>query len=223
VLQVLKLEEFFSMEGCPVPDLFSDVQYPWEVLPRIAALLERLVEDNRSSYREIAPGVWVGEGTTVADTARFYGPAVFGRDCEIRPGAFVRGNVIAGDGVVLGNSSEVKQAILFSRVQLPHFNYVGDSILGRGAHLGAGCIVSNFKSTKEPVKVRIGDTVIETGLRKLGAIVGDGVEVGCNAVLNPGTLVGAGSLIYPLTSVRGYIPGGVICKGREELVPYRPK
>ncbi|HPT83972.1 MAG TPA: UDP-N-acetylglucosamine pyrophosphorylase, partial [Limnochordia bacterium] len=127
------------------------------------------------------------------------------------------------DGVVLGNASEVKQAILFSGVQLPHFNYVGDSILGRGAHLGAGSIISNFKSTKEPVKVRIGDVVIETSMRKFGAIVGDGVEVGCNAVLNPGTLVGKGSLIYPLTSVRGYIPSGMICKGRDELVPYRTK
>ena len=110
----LKLEEFFSLEGCPVADLFAGVQYPWEVLPRIAELLEKLVEEKRSAYRQIAPGVWVGEGTTVADTARFHGPAVFGRNCEIRPNAFVRGNVIAGDGVVLGNASEVKQAILFS-------------------------------------------------------------------------------------------------------------
>lgn len=219
----LKLEEFFSLEGCPVADLFAGVQYPWEVLPRIAELLEKLVEEKRSAYRQIAPGVWVGEGTTVADTARFHGPAVFGRNCEIRPNAFVRGNVIAGDGVVLGNASEVKQAILFSQVQLPHFNYVGDSILGRGAHLGTGAIISNFKSTKEPVKVKVGDTVVETGLRKFGAIVGDGVEVGCNAVLNPGTLVGAGSLIYPVTSVRGFIPSGMIYKGGKELVPYRAK
>jgi len=223
VLLVIKLEDFFSLEGCPVSNLFADVQYPWEVLPRIPELLERLLEEERSAYKEIAPGVWVGEGTTVADTARLFGPAVFGRNCEIRPGAYVRGNVIAGDGIVLGNSSEVKQAILFSKVQLPHFNYVGDSILGLGAHLGAGCIVSNFKSTKEPVKVRIGDMVIETGLRKFGAIVGDGVEVGCNSVLNPGTLVGAGSLIYPLTSARGYIPPRMICKSREEMVPYRSK
>jgi len=223
VLSVLKLEEFFSLEGCPVADLFTDIQYPWEVIPRIAQLLEELIEEKRSTYREVAPGVWVGEGTTVAATATLQGPALFGKNCEIRPNAFVRGNVIAGDGVVLGNASEVKQAILFSGVQLPHFNYVGDSILGRGAHLGAGAIVSNFKSTKEPVKVRIGDVVIETSMRKFGAIVGDGVEVGCNAVLNPGTLIGAGSLIYPLTSVRGSIPGGMICKGRDELVPYRAK
>lgn len=220
---MLKLEEFFSLEGCPVADLFTDVVYPWEAIPRIGEFLERLLEEKRSTYREIAPGVWVGEGTTVAETATLHGPAVFGRDCEIRPNAFVRGNVIAGDGVVLGNASEVKQAILFSGVQLPHFNYVGDSILGRGAHLGAGSIISNFKSTKEPVKVKVGDTVVETGLRKFGAIVGDGVEVGCNAVLNPGTLVGAGSLIYPVTSVRGFIPSGMIYKGGKELVPYRAK
>jgi NDP-sugar pyrophosphorylase family protein len=223
VLLVFRLDEFFDLEGCPIPGLFDNVQYPWEVLAQISALMEKLVQENKSAYREVAPGVWIGAGTTVADTARFHGPAVFGRDCEIRPNAFVRGNVIAGDGVVLGNASEVKQAILFSGVQLPHYNYVGDSILGRGAHLGAGAIISNFKSTKEAVKVRIGDSVLETGMRKLGAIIGDGVEVGCNAVLNPGTLVGARALIYPLTSVRGYIPGGMICKGRDEIVPYLPR
>lgn len=159
----------------------------------------------------------------MADTARFYGPAIFGDDCEIRPNAFVRGHVLAGDGVVLGNASEVKQAILFSKVQLPHFNYVGDSILGYGAHLGAGAIVSNFKSTKEPVKVLWNGEVIETGLRKFGAILGDGVEVGCNAVLNPGTLIGMGTIIYPLTSVRGSIPARMILKSNEEMVPYLPK
>lgn len=220
---MLRIDEFFSMEGCPVPDLFAGVQYPWEALARIPDLLEQLVAGLDSSFREVAPGVWVGEGTTVADTARLNGPAVFGRDCEIRPNAFVRGNVIAGNGIVLGNASEVKQAILFSEVQLPHFNYVGDSILGRGTHLGAGAIISNLKSNREPVKVRLGEIIIETSMRKFGAILGDGVEVGCNAVLNPGTLVGAHSLIYPLTSVRGYIPRDMIYKGRDELVPYRPK
>lgn len=217
---MFKLDEFFSLEGCPVPEAFQQAQYPWEVLAMIGELLEQLVEAQRDEYRQIAPGVWIGEGTTVADTARFSGPAVFGRNCEIRPNAFVRGNVIAGDGVVLGNASEVKQAILFSKVQLPHYNYVGDSILGRGAHLGAGAIVSNLKSTKEPVKVRIGEVIIETGMRKFGAIVGDEVEVGCNAVLNPGTLVGTKALIYPLSSVRGYVPREIIYKSRDELIPY---
>lgn len=216
-----KIDEFFSLEGCPCPDAFAEAQYPWEILHQIETLIYRMVQENPGKYRQIAQGVWVGARTTVADTARFFGPAVFGEDCEIRPNAFVRNNVLAGDGVVLGNASEVKQAILFDKVQLPHYNYVGDSILGRGAHLGAGAIVSNFKATGENVKVRWGQEVYETSLRKLGAILGDGVEVGCNAVLNPGTLVGMRSIVYPLTSVRGSIPAQMICKGVDDLVPRR--
>lgn len=216
-----KIDEFFSLEGCPCPDAFAEAQYPWEILHQIETLIYRMVQENPGKYRQIAQGVWVGARTTVADTARFFGPAVFGEDCEIRPNAFVRNNVLAGDGVVLGNASEVKQAILFDKVQLPHYNYVGDSILGRGAHLGAGAIVSNFKATGENVKVRWGQEVYETGLRKLGTILGDGVEVGCNAVLNPGTLVGMRSIVYPLTSVRGSIPAQMICKGVDDLVPRR--
>lgn len=216
-----KIDEFFSLEGCPCPDAFAEAQYPWEILHQIETLIYRIVQNNPGKYRQIAQGVWVGARTTVADTARFFGPAVFGEDCEIRPNAFVRNNVLAGDGVVLGNASEVKQAILFDKAQLPHYNYVGDSILGRGAHLGAGAIVSNFKATGENVKVRWGEEVYETGLRKLGAILGDGVEVGCNAVLNPGTLVGMRSIVYPLTSVRGSIPAQMICKGVDDLVPRR--
>lgn len=218
-----KNNAFFSLEGCPCGEGLTQVQYPWELLARVADLIHERVQQNPGKYRQIAPGVWVGARTQVADTARFYGPAIFGDDCEIRPNAFVRGHVLAGDGVVLGNASEVKQAILFSKVQLPHFNYVGDSILGYGAHLGAGAIVSNFKSTKEPVKVLWNGEVIETGLRKFGAILGDGVEVGCNAVLNPGTMIGMGTIIYPLTSVRGSIPARMILKSNEEMVPYLPK
>lgn len=217
---VWKIEEYFSLEGCPCPEAFSEVQYPWELLAHIPALISTIVQQNPGRFRQISRGVWVGARTKVADTARLFGPAIFGDDCDIRPNAYVRENVLAGDGVVLGNASEVKQAILFAKVQLPHYNYVGDSILGQGAHLGAGAIISNFKSTHEPVKVQMDGNVIETGLRKLGAILGDGVEVGCNAVLNPGTLVGIGSLVYPLTSVRGSIPPGMIYKGQGVLVPY---
>lgn len=219
---LLNIADFFSFEGCPCPDAFMHVEYPWEVLAQIPGLIEEIVQKSPGKYKQVAERVWVGARTTIADTARFYGPAVFGEECEIRPNAFVRGNVIGGDGVVLGNASEVKQAILFSQVQLPHFNYVGDSILGSGAHLGAGAIISNFKSTKEPVKVKLGEDILETGLRKFGAILGDEVEVGCNAVVNPGTLIGAKSLVYPLSSVRGFIPGGMIYKHKGELVPYRP-
>ena len=220
---LLKISEFFSFEGCPCPEAFARAQCPWDVLCMIEDLIDELGQKDPGKFRQITQGVWVGARTKVADTAHFYGPALFGEDCDIRPGAFVRGNVLAGDGVVLGNSSEVKQAILFSRVQLPHFNYVGDSILGQSAHLGAGAIISNFKSTKENVKVRLEQEVLETGLRKFGAILGDQVEVGCNAVLNPGTLVGRGSIVYPLTSIRGSIPPGMICKGTDQVVPYLPK
>ncbi len=218
-----KIDEFFSLEGCPCPGVFSQAQYAWEVLDKIPVLINELLQQNPGKYRQIVPGVWVGARTQVADTARFVGPAIFGEDCEIRPGAFVRSNVIAGNGVVLGNSSEVKQSILFSKVQLPHFNYVGDSVLGFGVHLGAGAITSNLKSTDGTVQVRLEHKVIDTGLRKLGAILGDGVEVGCNSVLNPGTLVGKGSLIYPLCSVRGYVSSKMIYKGQDDMVPYLPR
>lgn len=218
---MLNIKSFFSLEGCPVPAVFQGITYPWEALAKIGELITEMMQAMGDEYRQIAPQVWVGEGTKVADTARFQGPAIFGKDCEIRPNAYIRGNVIAGDGVVVGNASEVKQAILFSHVQLPHYNYVGDSIIGFGAHLGAGAITSNFKTTKEPVRVRLGEQVIETGLRKFGAILGDEVEVGCNSVLNPGTLVGAKSIIYPLCSVRGCIPSQVIYKSKDEIVPYR--
>lgn len=215
-----KREEFFTLEGCPCPEIFDQVQFPWEVLARIPSLMMELVQASPRDYDQIAPGVWVGKGTTIADTARFLGPAVIGKNCRIGPNAYIRENVLTGDGVLIGHTTEVKQTILFSKVQAPHFNYVGDSILGFGSHLGAGAIISNFKSTKETVRIRYGDDVFETGLRKLGAILGDGVEVGCNAVLNPGTLIGSGSLVYPLSSVRGYVPKGMIYKSKDEVVPY---
>ncbi|NMA61459.1 MAG: UDP-N-acetylglucosamine pyrophosphorylase, partial [Firmicutes bacterium] len=204
-----KRRDFFSLEGCPCPEVFKEVTYPWEVLAKIPTLITKLVEANPGDYDQIAPEIWIGKDTTIADTARFLGPAVIGKNCQIGPNAYIRENVIAGDGVMIGHTTEVKQAILFAKVQLPHFNYVGDSILGYGSHLGAGAIISNFKSTKETVRIRWGEEVLETGLRKLGAILGDEVEVGCNAVLNPGTLIGTGSLIYPLSSVRGYVPEGM--------------
>ncbi len=182
---------------------------------------DEVLRQSGEEYREIAPQIWVGEGTTIADTAVLAGPALIGANCEIRPNAYVRGNVIVGDNVVLGNATEIKQTILFSGVQLPHYNYVGDSILGGKVHLGAGAIISNLKSVKGLVSIKHNGQVLETGLRKLGAILGDGVEVGCNAVLNPGTVVGRGTVIYPVTSVRGVLPAGMIFKGEGVLVPRR--
>ena len=220
-MRLWKNDDFFSLEGCPCPEALAKVQYPWEVLAQIEDLICELVHKNPGKFRQISPGVWIGSNTKVADTARFLGPAVFGEDCEIRPNALVRGNVVAGNKVLVGNASEVKQAILFDQVQLPHFNYVGDSVLGCGVHFGAGAIMSNVKSIKATVKVKVDREVIDTGLRKFGAILGDEVEVGCNAVLNPGTLVGAHSIIYPLSSVRGSIPPRMIYKGKGDLVPFQ--
>lgn len=213
-------EDFFSLQGCPCPEVFEKVEYPWEVLVEIPNLIQAIVKQQPEKYDEIFPGVWIGKGTQVADTARFKGPALIGENSQIGPHAYIRENVLTGAGVMIGHTTEVKQAILFAEVQIPHFNYVGDSIMGYASHLGAGAIISNFKSTQEPVKVRWHDEVLETGLRKLGAILGDKVEVGCNAVLNPGTLIGKGTIIYPLSSVRGVIPQAMIYKSRDEIVPY---
>ncbi|NLJ73800.1 MAG: UDP-N-acetylglucosamine pyrophosphorylase [Firmicutes bacterium] len=217
----LSADSLFSLNHCPVPQGFRGLAYPWEILPQIPTLLQQLVPSLPEDYDQIAPNVWVGRGTVIADTARFTGPAVIGYDCEIRPGAYIRGNVIIGHGAVIGNSTEVKQAILFDQVQAPHFNYIGDSVLGFKAHLGAGVILSNLKSNKESVTVHYGEEVLETGLKKFGGLLADGVEVGCNAVLNPGTIVGRDSIIYPLSSVRGYVPAESIYKGSGVIVPRR--
>lgn len=219
VYMSVTISELFDLAQCPVPWAFEGRTYPWEILPEIGQLVIELGAKLGEDFTRISENVWVGKGTTIAPNAVIVGPAVIGRDCEIRPGAYIRENVIVGDGVVIGNSTELKNSILFNNVQVPHFNYVGDSILGAGAHLGAGVICSNFKSTKEPVKVRTETEVLQTDLRKFGAMVGDKAEVGCNAVLNPGTVVGRESIIYPLVSVRGVVPNRTINKGNGVLVP----
>lgn len=217
----LKTESLLSLEDCPFAEAFRKLHYPWEILAQIPDLIEEMLLSAPQKYDQIAEGVWVGKGTKVADTARFTGPILIGSHCEIRPNAYLRENVIVGDEVVVGNATELKQAILFNGVKVPHFNYVGDSVLGRDVHLGAGVIISNFRSIPGTVRVAVGEKMIETGLRKLGAIMGDGAEVGCNAVLNPGSVVGPGAVIYPLSSVRGYIPGKTIYKGPGNIVPLR--
>lgn len=212
---------FFDLTNCACPEAFEQAAYPWEVIPLIPELIREILSRSPGKYREIDSHVWIGEGTTVSKSATLVGPVLIGADCEIRPNAYVRGNAIVGDRVVLGNATEVKQAILFSGVQLPHYNYVGDSILGSNVHLGAGAIISNLKSVQGSVSIKHDEEVLDTGMRKLGAILADGVEVGCNAVLNPGTVIGPGTIIYPLTSTRGFLPGGMIFKGEGQLVPRR--
>ncbi|MGI6147875.1 MAG: UDP-N-acetylglucosamine pyrophosphorylase [Firmicutes bacterium] len=211
--------ELFDLSECPVPWAFEEKQYPWEVLPEIGRLVRELAAELSHDYTQASEHVWVGRGTVIAPNVVLVGPAVIGPNCELRPGAYIRENVIVGEGVVIGNSTELKNAILFNGVQVPHFNYVGDSILGAGAHLGAGAICSNFKSTKDHIKVRTAHEVINTGLRKFGALLGDRAEVGCGAVLNPGTVVGRDSIIYPLCSVRGVVPARSIMKSAGCVVP----
>jgi len=192
--------------------LFEQVTYAWEVLPQIGTCIQELIPTLSDDYTEIGEDVWVGKNTTISPFTTIQGPTIIGHDCDIRPGAYIRGNALIGNGVVVGNSTEIKNAILFDGVQVPHFNYVGDAVLGYKAHLGAGVILSNLKAVSSSIDVKTPDGVIPTGLRKFSAILGDYAEVGCNAVLNPGTIIGMKSVVYPLTSVRGVVPPVTIVK-----------
>ena len=213
-------KNLFDLCQTSVPELFTDLHFVWEAIPRLPEVILQLVAKLPADFDQIAPAVWVGKGTRIAPTALIKGPAINGYDCEIRHAAFIRENVIVGNGAVIGNSAELKNSLLFHEVQVPHFNYVGDSILGYRSHLGAGVILSNLKSAKNPVTIKDVDGIpYETGLRKLGALLGDRVEVGCNSVLNPGTIVGPETIIYPLTAVRGIIPGKSILKSDGRIIP----
>ena len=199
--------------------LFEENMYPWEVLPKIHDfILEVGMLLSKDEYDEVKKNVWVAKSATVAPTASITGPAIIGPEAEIRHCAFIRGNAIVGEKAVVGNSTELKNVILFDKVQVPHYNYVGDSILGYKSHMGAGSITSNVKSDKKLVEIRIGDYKIETRMKKVGAILGDYVEVGCGTVLNPGSIVGRHSNIYPLSSVRGYVEAHSIYKNQNEIV-----
>lgn len=187
-------------------------QLLWKAVPKIAIILKELSIQLPAHYQQIKPLVWIGPGTQVAPTATIVGPAIIGANCQIRHGAFIREQVICGDDVIIGNATEVKNSILFDGVQIPHFNYVGDSILGHKAHLGAGAIISNFKSTGDEIHIIVDEKKVGSGLNKLGALIGDQVEIGCNSVLYPGTIIGQNSIVYPLTPVRGTIPANIIVK-----------
>lgn len=217
----ISVKNLFTLEECIARDIFEGVKYPWEVIARIKDFLIELSKGLPDDFEQIEEYVWVGKGTTLEKTALIKGPAIIGYDCDIRHCAYVRENVIVGNEVVIGNSTEIKNSILFNRVQVPHFNYMGDSILGYKAHLGAGAILSNVKSSGETVRVKVGADSIDTGLRKFGALIGDEVEIGCNSVLYPGTIIGRESTVYPLTSVRGYLPEKQILKNIGEAVPRR--
>lgn len=217
-----KIKNLFNLNETIAAKLFDGAEYPWEVLPKISAFITELGETlSEEEYEKRGENIWVARSAKVAPTAYINGPAIIGKNAEVRHCAFIRGNAIVGEGAVVGNSTELKTVVLFNKVQVPHYNYVGDSILGYKAHMGAGSITSNVKSDKTLVVVKDGQERIETGLKKFGAMLGDEVEVGCGSVLNPGTVIGPHSNIYPLSSVREVVPAGSIYKKRGEVVEKR--
>ncbi len=213
----IKTTDLFECKNIYIKELLKNSEYPWEIIPKIGECAKKLVLEKPSGFTEIRPGVLVGENVTIATTATIIGPAVIGSGTEIRPGAYIRGNVIVGEGCVIGNSTELKNCVLLDNVQAPHFNYVGDSILGNRAHIGAGVICSNLKADGKAVIIK-GKETHETNLRKLGAILGDGADIGCNSVINPGTIVGKNTSVYPLTPLRGVYPPDCIVKSQKEVV-----
>lgn len=219
MLEMFNAKNYFDYSKTLAAPLFDGIEYPWEVLPRlesfILALGPMLPADE---FEQVSDNVWISRSAVVAPTASITGPCIIDSGAQIRHCAFIRGNVIVGKGTVVGNSCEVKNSLLFDEVEAPHFNYVGDSILGYKSHLGAGAITSNIKNDKKNVEVHFPLGSIETNMRKLGAIVGDGVQVGCNCVLNPGTVIGKGTRIYPLNSIRGWIDEKSIYKHEGKVV-----
>lgn len=209
----IKTLALYDLAHTRAAQMLSECEYPWQALAKIKATVLEIGQSlPQDRYDHPADDVWIAKSASVAATASITGPCVIMENTEVRPGAFIRGSVLVGEGAVVGNSSELKNCILFDGVQVPHYNYVGDSILGYKAHMGAGSITSNVKGDKRLVVVH-GEEKYETGLKKFGAMLGDFAEIGCNSVLNPGTIVGRHSQVYPLSSVRGVIPEGCIVKG----------
>lgn len=218
-MKELTVKELYTLEETIAKDIFDGITYPWEALPKIGEFIVKLGATlSEEEYEKRGENVWVAKSAKVFESAYINGPAIIGKNAEVRQCAFIRGNAIVGEGAVVGNSTELKNVILFNKVQVPHYNYVGDSILGYKAHMGAGSITSNVKSDKKLVVVKTPNGNIETGIKKFGAMLGDEVEVGCGTVLNPGSVVGSRTNIYPLSSVRGYIPANHIYKKQGEVV-----
>ncbi len=231
---MFKPADLFDLSQTDHADLFAGCDHAWDALKKLKAWIESRVRPNletlgvdltqamgRRVY--IGPSVLIGEGTVIEDGAMIKGPAIVGRNCEIRHNAYIREHVIIGDGCVVGNSTEIKHSLLFNGAVAPHFNYVGDSILGCKAHLGAGVVLSNFKSLPGNITLQIDGQPFDTGLRKFGALLGDNAEVGCNCVLNPGSIIGRGSVIYPASNWRGILPANMIVKNKaaQEVVVRR--
>ncbi|MCI9624779.1 MAG: UDP-N-acetylglucosamine pyrophosphorylase [Lachnospiraceae bacterium] len=221
-MKELEVKNLYTLTETLAAPLLSRVTYPWEALPEIGAFIMELGASlSEEEYEKHGENIWIARSAKVAPTASITGPAIIGKDAEVRHCAFIRGNALVGEGAVVGNSTELKNVILFNKVQVPHYNYVGDSILGFKAHMGAGSITSNVKSDKLLVKVHTPEGDIETGIKKFGAMIGDEVEVGCGSVLNPGTVIGRNSNIYPLSSVRGVVASDSIYKKQGEVAQKR--
>lgn len=215
----ITIKALYDLNETIAADLFEGATYPWEVLPKIHDFILALGEKlDLEKFEKRGDDIWIAKSADVAPTACLNGPLIIDEDAQVRHCAFVRGNAIVGKGAVVGNSTELKNVVLFNKVQVPHYNYVGDSVLGYKSHMGAGSITSNVKSDKTLVVVKGQDICIETGLKKMGAMLGDGVEVGCNSVLNPGTVIGRESNVYPTSCVRGIIPAGSIYKAQGNIV-----
>lgn len=217
-MQALKISEMYTLDETIGAQLFMDAVYPWEILPKIKDFIIKLGNTlPADKYEKRGENIWIAKSATIFPSAYINGPAIIDEGAEIRHCAFIRGNAIVGKNCVVGNSTELKNVILFNNVQVPHYNYVGDSILGFKSHMGAGSITSNVKSDKTLVVVK-SEEPIETGLKKFGAMLADHVEVGCNSVLNPGTMIGRNTNVYPLSRVRGLVPADSIYKDEEHIV-----
>ena len=214
----LTVNDLYDLTHTRAAEYLAGFTYPWEALAGISDLIHTIGESlPEDEFDRVAEDVWIAKDATVFPTAYIHGPCIIGRKTEVRQCAFIRGSALVGDNCVVGNSTELKNVILFDNVQVPHYNYVGDSILGYKAHMGAGSITSNVKSDKLLVVIHNGDEQVPTGRKKVGAMVGDRVEVGCNSVLNPGTVVGRDSSVYPLSCVRGVIPANSIYKMKNDI------
>ena len=223
-MESAKIQNLYDLSQTVAAPLFEGAEYPWELLPKIGAFIVELGKTlDPEIYEKKDETIWIAKSAKIFPTANIYGPCIIGEETEVRPGAFIRGNALVGNHCVVGNSTELKNVILFNNVQVPHYNYVGDSILGYRSHMGAGSITSNVKSDKTlvVVKDRNAGEEIATGLKKFGAMLGDYVEVGCNSVLNPGTVVGRNSNIYPTSCVRGVVPEKSILKKDGNAYPKR--
>ncbi len=213
----IKTKDLYDCKVEYLKELFDSSEYPWEMLPKIKDYIKKLTQNGLDGFAEISEGVWVGKDVKIYPTATIDAPAILGDGTEVRPGAFIRGNVITGAGCVIGNSSELKNCVLLDKAQVPHYNYVGDSILGNKAHMGAGSVCSNLKTDGKAVVIH-GDIEYETGLRKIGGILADGADIGCGCILNPGTVICNNTSMYPQVSARGVYPEGMIVKDSKTYV-----